>query len=729
MIDLSRLRSVLVVLSVAVLASSRSSAAEIPSPKSVLGFRPGDDFRLAAWPQVVEYFKKVDAASDRVVVRELGRTTEDRPYLVAIVSSPDTIARLDHYRDLQHRVADPRIPGPDPVDESKPVVLITCSIHSSETASTLMATELLHDLAARDDPATREVLDNAILLLVPSANPDGVDKVAEWYEQSKGHAWEGEGMPRLYHKYAGHDTNRDWFMLNLVETRLLTKLLYREWFPTITYDVHQMGPKGARLFVPPFHDPVNPNLDPRVSQGIFLIGAHMAADLAAAGKTGVLTNAMYDNWWNGGNRTTPQRHNMVGVLTEAASARLASPIFVGHDDLAGATRGFPNHRQAVNFVDPWPGGWWRHRDIIDYELIAARSVLTLAAQYRRQFQSNYRAMARDAIERGKAEPPFAWVVPSDQRDPARASKMVGILRETGVEVRRARAPFQAGGVTYPAGSWIFPASQPYRPHLKDMMERQHYPARFTADGKAEPPYDVAGWTLPLQMGIRAVALDAAFSADAEAVDRVEPPRGSIAGPERPDRFLIEATSDEVFVVVGDLLRARGWPSATSTRERESRPPVHRHEPWTCEVGTPWPGRPRLAPCWRSRSPGPRSASSATRGRCPTASARTRSGSRGSACISRGSRAWTKAGPGWSSNSSTSPTRRCTTPTSARAGSPSGSTRSYSPRSRRTSSAMVSPGTRPPRPTSAALASKGPWHSASSSGRAGRSSASKTRAIT
>ncbi|HEY2154000.1 MAG TPA: M14 metallopeptidase family protein [Isosphaeraceae bacterium] len=547
-------RKAALLLALILLAQNLVSAADIPPPAKVLGFRPGDDFRLAAWPQVVDYFKQVDRASDRVVVRELGRTTEDRPYVVAIVSSADTIARLDHYRDLQHRVADPRLAGPDPIEESKPVVLVTCSIHSNETASTLMAAELLHDLATRDDPATRETLDNTILLLVPSANPDGVDKVAEWYEQSKGHPWEGEGMPRLYHKYAGHDTNRDWFMLNLVETRILTKLLYHEWFPTITYDVHQMGTKGARLFVPPFFDPINPNLDPRVSQGIFLLGSHMASDLAAAGKKGVLTNAMYDNWWNGGNRTTPQRHNMVGVLTEAASVRMASPIFVEVSELGGTTRGFGSHRPAVNFVDPWPGGWWRLRDIVDYELISARSVLTMASRYRRQFQSNYRAMARDAIARGKTEPPFAWIVPADQRDPARAAKMVGILRATGVEVKRAKSPFTAAGATYPAGSWIFPASQPYRAHLKDMMERQVYPPRFAADGSAEPPYDVAGWTLPLQMGVRAVAVDGAFASEAEDVDRVEAPRGSIVGDEDAAEYLLDGAADDIYRVINDLFR-------------------------------------------------------------------------------------------------------------------------------------------------------------------------------
>jgi hypothetical protein len=280
----------------------------------------------------------------------------------------------------------------------------------------------------------------------------------------------------------------------------------------------------------------------------------MAADLAAAGKKGILTNAMYDNWWNGGNRTTPQRHNMVGVLTEAASVRLASPIFLDPADFGGATRGFKDHRSAVNFVDPWPGGWWRLRDIVDYELVAARSVLTLAARYRQQFQTNYRAMARDAIERGKSEPPFAWVVPAEQADPARAARMVGILRGTGVEVKRAKSPFTAAGATYPAGTWIMPASQPYRAHLKDMMERQVYPPRFAADGLAEPPYDVAGWTLPLQMGVRAVAIDGAFDAEVDPVDRVEPPRGSIVGDKDANEVLLDSSSDDIYRLLNSLYR-------------------------------------------------------------------------------------------------------------------------------------------------------------------------------
>lgn len=535
-------------------------AGDVPSPESQLGFRAGADFHLAPWSQVVDYFRKVDEASDRVSVRELGRTTEDRPYLVAAVSAPETLRSLPRYQEIQRRLTDPRLvasssEAADLVAGGKTVVVITCSIHSNETASTLMAMELLHELATRDDPVAREILDSTILLLVPSANPDGVDKVAQWYERSKGHAWEGSGMPELYHKYAGHDTNRDWFMLNLKETRLLTHLLYHEWFPTILYDVHQMGSRGARIFVPPFHDPINPNIDPRVHQSIAMIGAHMAGDLASEGKPGVLTNAMYDNWWNGGNRTTPQRHNIVAILTEAASVRMGTPIFLEKEELRGGARGFRDHEPAANFVEPWAGGWWRLRDIVDYELICARSLLSLAARYKMRFQSNLRAMGQDAIERGKSSPPFAWIVSADQHDPGTATEMIRILHETGIEVKPSTLPFKAGGIIYPSGSWILPAAQPYRAHLKDMLEPQSYPSRFNAKGDAEAPYDVAGWTLPLQMGVRAVAVAEPFTDETKPLERLDPLRGQTTGSQKPAYWTIANRANDDFIALGALVDA------------------------------------------------------------------------------------------------------------------------------------------------------------------------------
>ncbi len=545
---------------IAPLLAIRLIAAEVPTPTEHLGYRPGADYHLAEFSTVVDYFRKVDASSDRVVVRELGQSTEGKPFIAAFVSDAKTIANLSTYQTYQKKIADPRLfkdkaERDSTVAASKPVVLITCMIHSTETASTFTAIELLHELATSDSPSMKEIRDNVILILVPAVNPDGVTKVAQWYERSKGHPWEGSGLPELYHKYAGHDTNRDWFMLNLKETQALTKLLYKEFPPTLSYDIHQMGNKGARIFVPPFFDPVNPNLDPRVNQGIFQIGAHMAADLASVGRKGVLSNAMYDNWWNGGNRTTPQRHNIVGVLTESASVNLASPIFQDKlDPRGGATRGFPNHSLAVNFTDPWTGGWWRLRDIVDDQLICCRSILTLASRYKYDFQSNYLAMGKAAIERGKSEPPFGWIVPMDQADPGRVRKMLQILMETGIEVHRAETVFTSSGRGFPAGTFILKADQPYRAHLKDMMERQIYPDRFTAGGAAEPPYDVAGWTFPLQMGVTTYVAAEPLNLATTRVESIAPSTGTIP-PRSNDRLQVSNTRNDDFRLLNALLKS------------------------------------------------------------------------------------------------------------------------------------------------------------------------------
>ena len=239
-------------------------------------------------------------------------------------------------------------------------------------------------------------------------------------------------MPWLYQKYAGHDNNRDWFMLNLKETRILTEIMYHEWHPTISYDVHQMGSRGPRFFVPPFYDPVNPNVDPLIHQSLLLIGGHMATDLQENKKSGVVHNAIFDNWWQGGNRTTPYRHNIVGILTEAASANVASPKFLDFGDLQAGGRGFKDHQAAVNFAEPWAGGWWRLRDVVDYELIASKALFTLAARYRDRFVNNHLTLSEKALKKGREEPPFAWLVPSDQRDPGAAAYMLAEYLKSGV---------------------------------------------------------------------------------------------------------------------------------------------------------------------------------------------------------------------------------------------------------------------------------------------------------
>ena len=513
----------------------------VPSPQSVLGFTPGDDRTIAGWSQITDYFERLDRASDRVLVQTLGQSTLKRPLIVAFISARENILALPKYKEIQQQLADPRkitsnLQRERLLANGKVVVTISCSIHSTEIVASQMSMQLAYELATAQDPDTREILQNTILLLIPSPNPDGIDIVANWYRKTLGTPYEGREPPELYHHYAGHDDNRDWFMLNLKETQLVTRLLWHEWFPQIVYDVHQQGSNGSRFFIPPFYDPANPNISPLLLRQVGLMGHKVAADLQAAGFKGVLTNALYDTWWHGGFRTAPYFHNSIGILSEAASARLMTPSTVTAEQLArSSTRGMRNASEATtNFPDPWQAGAWRPRDIMAMEMIAARSILSLAAKYRTEYLTNFLELGKKnsdiTINKGDT---LAYLIPAGQGRDEAIAKMVGTLVEQGVEVfrldqelhvvlsspalQRTNPATEKLGVykvsgplsamqEVPAGSYIIFLNQPQRFNVVTLFEPQLYPNRLTAQGEAERPYDVAGWTLPLQMGVDAPAV-------------------------------------------------------------------------------------------------------------------------------------------------------------------------------------------------------------------------------
>src|SRR5688572_21979892 len=521
--------------------SSASFAQHVPSPKSVLGFTPGDDRTIADWSQITGYFHRLDRASDRVSIQTLGQSTLKRPLIVAFISARENILALPKYKEIQQQLADPRTITQDLQRDTllangKVVVTISCSIHSTEIVASQMSMQLAYELATAQDPETRVILENTILMLIPSPNPDGIDIVANWYRKTLGTPYEGREPPELYHHYAGHDDNRDWFMLNLKETQIITRLLWHEWFPQIVYDVHQQGANGSRFFIPPFYDPPNPNISPLLLRQVGLMGHKVAADLQAAGFKGVLTNALYDTWWHGGFRTAPYFHNSIGILSEAASARLMTPNTVTAEQLTRATsRGMRNATEAVtNFPDPWPAGIWRPRDIMSMEMIAARSILSTASKLRHEYLRNFYELGRKNVEaQAKQDDPIAYLIPAGQARDEAVAKMVGSLIDQGVEVfrldrelhvtfgpqvlQRTNAANEKLG-TYrrivdrhtmqevPLGSYIVFLAQPQRSNVVALFEPQIYPNRLTASGEAERPYDVAGWTLPLQMGIEAPAV-------------------------------------------------------------------------------------------------------------------------------------------------------------------------------------------------------------------------------
>jgi len=551
---------VFAVVALVSLAATSATTAVIPTPKAVLGFEVGEDRKLADWNQVVDYFQKVAAADPaRVKFTELGKTTLGKPFVLLTISSAENMKNLERYREIQARLADPRglsDPEPEPlIAQGKAIVLITCTIHSTEVASTQTAMEFVYRLLTEDTPRHRTILNDAIFLLVPSLNPDGQDMVVQWYRKTLGTRSEGSAPPFLYHHYVGHDNNRDWYMFTQIETRLTVEKVHNVWHPHVVYDMHQMGSNAARIFTPPWMDPVEPNIDPLLVSEANMLGTAMAADLHSAGKKGVVVNAMYDYW-------TPARHYQsyhggLRILTESASARLASPITVRFDQLDTNALGYNAQQASWNFPDPWPGGAWRLRDIVDYQLIAMRSCLFHTAQNREMFVRNFLRMGRNALAPRKGGP-VAFLIPPDQKDPATAAKMLNVLRFGMVEIHRAQKPFSADGLEYPAGTYVIPLEQPYGPYAKTMLERQRYPdLRMYPGGPPKRPYDVTAHTLPLLMGVKTVAVQAKFQAEMEKVSgEITPPQGAVASFAGSGfgLFLLKPDSNSAFQAVNRLLK-------------------------------------------------------------------------------------------------------------------------------------------------------------------------------
>jgi hypothetical protein len=493
-----------------------SGMAAVPTPESHFGHKIGVDNELLDWDKVVTYFQALEKSSDRIKYKELGKTVEGRPQIALTISSAANIKNLDHYLDIQRRLSDPRRTTPAEAarleEEGKTIVMITCSIHATEVASTHTAIEFAYRLLTEDNPKFRAILDNVIILLEPSQNPDGVDIVTKWYRKTRGTAFDGSNPPELYHHYVGHDDNRDWYIFTQPETRN-TVSLENLWHPQIVYDVHQQGANASRIFFPPWMDPVDPNVDPILAQLCNMIGTSMATDEAAAGKTGIAINAMYDFWSPG--RQYQAYHGGARILSESASAKLATPITLTEKDISDNALGYDPRVRSWNYLTPWMGGTWRLRDIIDYQEIAWESLLYQAATRRSDMLHYFYEINRDNVERST---PFAFVVPVSQRDPGAARKMLETLAFGDVEIQRASEGFTADGKQYAAGSYVVSMHQPFSGWAKTLLETQDYPdLRLYPGGPPKRPYDVTAQTLPLLMGVNVVTVKGSFNATLKPV--------------------------------------------------------------------------------------------------------------------------------------------------------------------------------------------------------------------
>ena len=560
--------SVLAALGLFLLSTAAGGFAEVMPPEKFLGFRVGADYHLATYDQAVAYFKVLEGESAKLKVFEMGKTGMGRAMIYAVIASENTMKNLDRYREITQKLA--VVEGLTEEQarklaaEGKAVVWIDVGIHASECAPAQHALQLAYDLITADDADTRLILDNTILVLV-FANPDGMQLVADWYHPNIGTPFETSSMPYLYNRYAGHDDNRDSYMNNLVETQNITRLLNRVWYPVVLYDHHQSAPFPARIWIPPAAEPTNPNLHPLFIRGKNLIGSAMGYAFDREGKDGAISRFAFDFIYPGYEDSFGDFFHIISIMTETALYSYATPRFY-------TVRDFPEDYRdltpSVFYPSPWKGGWWRLRDAVDYCLTASKAVLHTAALYREAFLYGKYRMGKDTAARFAKEPPYAWIIPREQWDAPTAALLVDRLLLQGIKVFRAEKPFTADGVSFPAGTWVIPMNQPFALFVKAVFEEQAYPDLTKYPDLWQgivqpqqfqnaylPPYDLAGWSLPYQMGVKAVRVDTPLDATLAEIQRADLEGSAAAG--GGSSWLISTQANNGFTAVNRILKKNG----------------------------------------------------------------------------------------------------------------------------------------------------------------------------
>jgi len=615
---MSRIKTITVVL-VAVLVgfAAAPAQAQLITPKQQFGFNIGDDYQLINYTQLLAFWKKLATQSDRMTLVNIGTSSEGRPMVMAIITSPKNKPKLDLYKNISRRLA--LAQGLTEADarklsqQGKTVVWIDGGLHASEIVGSQQLIELVWQMVSRTDAETLRILDDVILLAVP-VNPDGLELVANWYMREKDPTKRAMGgLPRLYQKFVGHDNNRDYYMVAQPETEIVSRQLYIEWHPQFLYNHHQSGPAGTVLFCPPFRDPFNYYFDPMVPIGTDLLGLAMHERFAAEGKPGAImrSGASYSTWWNGGLRSTGYFHNIIGILTEIIGNPTPMTIpFIPDRVLPKGDYPYPIMPQT-----------WHFRQSVDYSITGDKAILDFAARRREEILFNRYIMGKNAIDKGnrdtwtfqpkdivniqaqvdkeraqtlqaaaagagQAAPPAmggqrggatanqkyfdalrdpaqrdprGFIIPSDQPDFLTATKFVNTLMKSGVQVHRATKPFAVAGKTYPQGSFVVKAAQAFRAHVISMFEPQDHPNDFAyPGGPPRPPYDSAGWTVAFQMGVQFDRILDGFSGPFEEVKGLVKPSAGVLGGDasKAAGFLIDHRVLDSFVAVNRLLKNR-----------------------------------------------------------------------------------------------------------------------------------------------------------------------------
>ena len=487
------------------------SAGEITSPEAYFGFKPGADRKLFNYEQLIAYLQKLDGESDRVLMEEIGRSPEGRPMYIAFISAASNLERLEELKGINRKLAlDPELEEGE-LDrlavEGRAFVLATLSMHSSEVAPSQSAPLVAWEFATTTDPGKMQWLENVVYMMVPCHNPDGMNMIVNHYNEHVGSKYEGASYPGVYHKYVGHDNNRDFVILSQEDTRAIARIYNLEWFPQVMVEKHQMGSTGTRYFVPPNHDPIAEN----VPAGIFhwggVFGQHMATDMTADGLAGVSQHYLFDDYWPGSTETCIWK-NVIGFLTEAASVQTATPIYIEPSELRVSGKGLSEYKKSINMLQPWEGGWWRLGDIVDYELSSTRSIIKTASLYREDILRFRHRMTAEQVALGKSQAPYYYILPQEQHDQGELVNLVNLLMEHGVTAYTLEKDLVLDSKVYHRGDVVIPLAQPFRPFIKEVMETQEFPERhYTPGGELIKPYDITSWSLPLHRQVTSVEIN------------------------------------------------------------------------------------------------------------------------------------------------------------------------------------------------------------------------------
>lgn len=527
--------AVLVVSSASLVAQSN-----IPTPESALGFKPGADFKLATYDDTIKYFRQLDAASPKLTLVPMGTSTQGRTYYVALISSQRNLAKIDRYREIARRLASPEGLTTEQARalalEGKAIVHIDGGLHSTEVAGPQHTLQLAYDLVSKTgDASVERILDNVILMLWPTINPDGHQMVAEHYMKNVGTPGASTTLPVLYQEYVGHDNNRDAYMLNMIESRVMEQS-WRQWEPQIIYVHHQTAPFPTRIWLPPFAEPIALHAPFLMSRTVNTIGMTIAQQLEERGLVGAThMGTGFDAWYAGYIDYAPMFKNIASFWTETALANMAAPRDYTIKDIPQA---YQDLRPQSLYPSPWAGGHFGLSDSVAYMYGASMAVLDYAAQQKDSLLLNRWRSGMAQITQHRAGGPSAYVVPKTQRDPVAAVEMLKRLAFGGVRVSELTSDFKVGDVTYAAGSWVIPTDQEFIALAREVLDVQKYPdIRESPGGAPEQPYDAAGWTLPLSMGVEMQTIGAVDEQTRTALRKALTPLGQTPGPTtRPSRY-------------------------------------------------------------------------------------------------------------------------------------------------------------------------------------------------